>query len=159
MRFYFSKNHPHKRVAPTPADSPSCLAQKSPRSLCLVYRLPSTDNRLRARGAQEEKQEKQEKQGKQGFLSLLSLLFLLSLLSSPPLFTGIKKDTREQGGAHHNFQLLQQPRLVEDDDLFDEFIFALSGVVLLFEVCAEDACNGIPKLGRELATKFLQNLI
>ena len=61
--------------------------------------------------------------------------------------------------AHHNFQLLQQPRLVEDDDLFDEFIFALRGVVLLFEVGAEDACNGIPKLGRELASELLQNLI
>ncbi len=38
MRFYFSKNHPHKCVAPTPADSPSCLAQNFLRNLLLAAR-------------------------------------------------------------------------------------------------------------------------
>ena len=107
MRFYFSKNHPHKRVAPTPADSPSCLAQKSLRSLCFL----STVYRHRARGAREEKQERQERQeGHEGqeFLFLLSLLSLLSFLSflsllppyfaPPPLFTGIFFNTRAVGG-------------------------------------------------------------
>ena len=36
LRFYFSKNHPHKCVAPTPADSPSCLVQNFLRNLLLA---------------------------------------------------------------------------------------------------------------------------